>query len=282
MEKQSPYQVSRGTSTPDSGDFVRAVSELPGCLQPVFSGSFRSSIHKTSTRIIVPHTLHGMLHAPVMQVLQYSPVRVLSSGLWLRYQHGKQRFGLALHCKALVKVTALCANHSVDMQVVAAPTGSGKTGVMELAILRLVSGYIDQDHQFVLKPGSLKVVYLAPIRALVQEKVKQWQQSFGGKLGLTCYELTGDTDAADGLHLDNADIICTTPEKFGRSTRQLPPIAPEELIGDLRETGIHLEEVGVLRDLIGCVWPCRCCHTAAQRSRWDEVLWRGGSCLSCF
>ena len=143
--------------------------------------------------------------------------------------------------------------------MVAAPTGSGKTGVMELAILRLVSGYIDQDKQFVLKPGSLKVVYLAPIRALVQEKVKQWQQSFGSKLGLTCYELTGDTDAADGLHLDNADIICTTPEKFGRSTCQLPLIEVEELIG--------------------AVGQCRRCNKAAQRSRRDEVLWRGGSCL---
>lgn len=112
----------------------------------------------------------------------------------------------------------LRAKQNVDEQVVAAPTGSGKTGVMELAILRLVSGYIDQHNQFVLKPGSLKVVYLAPIRALVQEKVKQWQHAFGSKLGLSCYELTGDTDAADGLHLDNADIICTTPEKFGRST----------------------------------------------------------------
>ncbi len=28
-------------AAPDSGDFVRAVSELPACLQPVFSGSFR-------------------------------------------------------------------------------------------------------------------------------------------------------------------------------------------------------------------------------------------------
>ena len=103
------------------------------------------------------------------------------------------------------------------LQVVAAPTGSGKTGVMELAILRLISVYIDQNNQFVLKPGSLKIVYLAPIRALVQEKVKQWQQSFGNKLGLTCSELTGDTDMADSLHLDNADIICTTPEKFGKA-----------------------------------------------------------------
>ena len=103
------------------------------------------------------------------------------------------------------------------LQVVAAPTGSGKTGVMELAILRLISVYIDQNNQFVLKPGSLKIVYLAPIRALVQEKVKQWQQTFGNKLGLTCSELTGDTDMADSLHLDNADIICTTPEKFGKA-----------------------------------------------------------------
>lgn len=86
---------------------------------------------------------------------------------------------------------------------------------MELAILRLISVYIDQNEQFVLKPGSLKIIYLAPIRALVQEKVKQWQQTFGSKLGLTCSELTGDTDMADNLHLDNADIICTTPEKFG-------------------------------------------------------------------
>lgn len=101
------------------------------------------------------------------------------------------------------------------MQVVAAPTGSGKTGVMELAILHLLTTYIDQDQQFGLKPGSLKVVYLAPIRALVQEKVKQWQATFGSKLGLTCCELTGDTEMADQHHLDNADIICTTPEKFG-------------------------------------------------------------------
>ena len=161
---------------------------------------------------------------------------MLSSGLWLRYQHGKQCHALDLEFEKPVQVIALCANHSVDKQVVAAPTGSGKTGVMELAILRLVSGYIDQHNQFVLKPGSLKVVYLAPIRALVQEKVKQWQQSFGSNLGLTCYELTGDTDAADGLQLDSADIICTTPEKFGRSSCQL-------------------SSERTLRNLTGCAWP---------------------------
>ena len=139
------------------------------------------------------------------------------------------------------------------MQVVAAPTGSGKTGVMELAILRLVSTYIDQQQQFVLKPGSLKVVYLAPIRALVQEKVKQWQASFGSKLGLTCCELTGDTDVAECQNLDNADIICTTPEKFGEQHVKLPVTAT---------CTVPSLPVNV----------CRCCHTDKQRSGRDAVL----------
>lgn len=80
-----------------------------------------------------------------------------------------------------------------------------------------MSQYIDDTGAFTINPGAAKIVYLAPIRALVQEKVKHWQQSFGNKLRLTCCEMTGDTDVADNINLDSADIICTTPEKFGKS-----------------------------------------------------------------
>lgn len=38
--------------------------------------------------------------------------------------------------------------------------------------------------------GCLKVVYLAPARALVQEKVRDWAERFG-RLGVTCREMTG-------------------------------------------------------------------------------------------
>lgn len=86
---------------------------------------------------------------------------------------------------------------------------------MELAILRVMSQYIDPAGAFKLNPGAAKIIYLAPIRALVQEKVKEWQEKFGAKLGLTCCEMTGDTDASDNLNFDTADVICTTPEKFG-------------------------------------------------------------------
>jgi len=52
--------------------------------------------------------------------------------------------------------------------VVSAPTGTGKTGVMELAILRLLARQLDEHGHLHVKPGALKAVYLAPSRALVQ------------------------------------------------------------------------------------------------------------------
>lgn len=62
--------------------------------------------------------------------------------------------------------------------VVAAPTGSGKTGVMELAILRLVARQIDHQGQLHLRGGALKAIYLAPTRALVQVRARSgWSAS---------------------------------------------------------------------------------------------------------
>lgn len=60
------------------------------------------------------------------------------------------------------------AFQSASNLVVAAPTGSGKTGVMELAILRLMANHINDQGQLHMKPGALKAMYLAPTRALVQ------------------------------------------------------------------------------------------------------------------
>ena len=54
------------------------------------------------------------------------------------------------------------------MQVLAAPTGSGKTGVMELAVLGLLSSNISALGAYAHRSGCLKTVYLAPSRALVQ------------------------------------------------------------------------------------------------------------------
>lgn len=35
---------------------------------------------------------------------------------------------------------------------------------------------------------------------------------------MSCKELTGDSTFAETQEIDNADIICTTPEKFGKGS----------------------------------------------------------------
>eukprot|EP00887_Chlorella_sp_A99_P002756 scaffold6.g2756.t1 len=104
--------------------------------------------------------------------------------------------------------------------VVAAPTGSGKTVLMELAILQMLSRNIDPaSGAYAHRPGLLKAVYLAPARALVQEKAREWGRRFGC-LGVSVKEVTGDTDQEDIQDLGQADILACTPEKMDAMSRK--------------------------------------------------------------
>lgn len=96
--------------------------------------------------------------------------------------------------------------------VVAAPTGTGKTIVHELAILRLII-----DHSVDKK--ACKTVYIAPNKALCQQKMQEWYKKFS-PLNLIVLEVTGDTDLKQSLRLiAMASIIITTPEKWDSLTR---------------------------------------------------------------
>lgn len=97
-----------------------------------------------------------------------------------------------------------------DNLVVSAPTGSGKTAILELAICQLISGF--QTDQF-------KIVYMAPTKSLCAERQKDWQAKFA-TLDLQCAELTGDTDQGQLRSVQNASIIITTPEKWDSMTRK--------------------------------------------------------------
>ncbi|KAK3033056.1 hypothetical protein RJ639_035682 [Escallonia herrerae] len=85
-----------------------------------------------------------------------------------------------------------CFLSDVNM-IISAPTGSGKTVLFELCILRLLSKFISAEGRFVHIRGTLKTVYIAPSKALVQEKLRDWSQKLGS-LGITCLELTGDNE----------------------------------------------------------------------------------------
>lgn len=102
------------------------------------------------------------------------------------------------------------AYQSHDNFVVSAPTGGGKTAILEMAICRLVSSFpIDQ----------YKIVYMAPIKSLCSERQRDWQEKFA-MLDLACAELTGDTENANLRNVQNANIIVTTPEKWDSMTRK--------------------------------------------------------------
>lgn len=94
--------------------------------------------------------------------------------------------------------------------VVAAPTGSGKTVVLEMAICKLL---------LECKTDQYKIVYMAPTKALCSERQRDWQAKFAS-LDLQCAELTGDTDNVQLRYVQNASIIITTPEKWDGMTRK--------------------------------------------------------------
>ncbi|KAJ1745624.1 putative helicase mug81, partial [Coemansia sp. RSA 1591] len=63
-----------------------------------------------------------------------------------------------------------------------------------------------------------KVVYIAPLKALVKERVADWGERLTGPMGRTLVEMTGDV-APDPESIRQADIIITTPEKWDGVSR---------------------------------------------------------------
>ncbi|CAM5135256.1 unnamed protein product [Eretmochelys imbricata] len=96
--------------------------------------------------------------------------------------------------------------------VICAPTGSGKTVMFELAITRLL---IEVPMPWL----NIKIVYMAPIKALCSQRFNDWKDKFG-PIGLSCKELTGDTVMDDLFEIQHAHIIMTTPEKWDSMTRK--------------------------------------------------------------
>ena len=96
-----------------------------------------------------------------------------------------------------------------------APTGSGKTVLMELAIIRVLLNY----------GSNSKIIYMAPTKSLCSERVKDWEAKFGS-FGIKCEyictlhcatnlkhfayagkEFTGDTNFTSVSSIQNTTIM---------------------------------------------------------------------------
>lgn len=114
------------------------------------------------------------------------------------------------HFNAVQSSCFSCIYGSSYNVVVAAPTGSGKTAIFELAICKLLASRDKKD---------FKIVYQAPTKALCSERARDWQNKFK-PLGLQVAEFTGDTSAAEVRRSRTASVIITTPEKWDSITRK--------------------------------------------------------------
>ncbi|CAD6221327.1 GSCOCG00005149001-RA-CDS [Cotesia congregata] len=100
-----------------------------------------------------------------------------------------------------------CLYHTDSNVLLGAPTGSGKTIAAEIAMFRVFKKYPKQ-----------KVVYIAPLKALVRERMRDWKVRLEQKLGKKVCELTGDV-SPDIRQIAQADVIVTTPEKWDGISR---------------------------------------------------------------
>ncbi|EFY89726.1 putative ATP dependent RNA helicase [Metarhizium acridum CQMa 102] len=142
--------------------------------------------------------------------------------------------------KSLNKIQSKCypsAFQDDGNMLVCAPTGSGKTNVAMLTILREIgknrnaeTGDIDLD--------AFKIVYIAPLKALVQEQVG----NFGKRLepyGIRVSELTGDRQLTK-QQIAETQIIVTTPEKWDVITRKSNDLTYTNLVRLVIIDEIHL------------------------------------------
>ncbi|KAI0125930.1 Sec63 Brl domain-containing protein [Xylariales sp. AK1849] len=163
------------------------------------------------------------LNVPVTDMPEWSRVPFTQSG-----------------AKSLNKIQSKCypsAFQDDGNMLICAPTGSGKTNVAMLTILREIgkhrnpeTGDIDLD--------SFKIVYIAPLKALVQEQVG----NFGKRLaeyGITVAELTGDRQLTK-QQISETQIIVTTPEKWDVITRKATDLTYTNLVRLVIIDEIHL------------------------------------------
>ncbi|KAI8370380.1 Sec63 Brl domain-containing protein [Radiomyces spectabilis] len=171
--------------------YIRAVSDRWLGAETVLPVSFQ-------------HLILPQLYPPHTDLLDLQPLPVTALHNETLETICAQRFSHFNPVQTQIFHTLYNTSHN---SLVGAPTGSGKTIAAELVMWAAF-----RDH-----PGS-KVVYIAPMKALVKERVGDWNKRLTGPMKKKLVELTGDV-TPDLKTIEAADIIITTPEKWDGISR---------------------------------------------------------------
>lgn len=130
-----------------------------------------------------------------------------------------------------------CAFTSSENMLVCAPTGAGKTNVAMMSILRCLAN-VYRPATGTFDVSELKMVYVAPMKALVQEVVQTFSKRLN-PLGISVAELSGDASLSK-QQLAETQLIVTTPEKWDVVTRKSMDLGVAALVRLIIIDEIHL------------------------------------------
>ena len=131
------------------------------------------------------------------------------------------------HLNRMQQVVFSQLYHDHQNMLISAPTSSGKTLLFDFAILRAISRF-----------PSHKVIYMAPTRALCNEKYNYFRSRFQD-LHLRVALFTGDSKSSWSSVCSSATIVVTTPEKIDSLSRKNMSIAILDSFGLMLLDEIH-------------------------------------------
>lgn len=121
--------------------------------------------------------------------------------------------------------------------LICAPTGSGKTNVAMLTMLREI-GKHRNPRTGEINLDDFKIIYIAPLKALVQEQTGNFGQRLA-PYGIKVSELTGDRQLTK-QQIAETQVIVTTPEKWDVITRKATDLSYTNLVRLICIDEIHL------------------------------------------
>lgn len=169
--------------------YIRAISDTWLGSQSCFPLSFK--------HLILPE-----LHPPHTELLPLQPMPISALG-----DKSFESLYPFTHFNPIQTQIFHCLYHTDCNVLLGAPTGSGKTIAAEIAMFRVFKMYPDR-----------KVVYIAPLKALVRERIDDWKHRLEKQLNKRVVELTGDV-TPDARAIRQSHVIVTTPEKWDGISR---------------------------------------------------------------